>query len=121
MSSIKTWFAALNAVLGLWLLAVPFAFRVSESVTWNALTVGTLLVVLGGYNAYRGARGRGVNATVAAVNTLLGLWIVAAPFVLGAGPTVAWNDVVVGGFVALFAGYNALADPTTRSTAPQAA
>lgn len=41
-----------------------------------------------------------------AVTGLLGVWLVAAPFVLGAPLVDQWNDVAVGGVIAILAGCN---------------
>lgn len=43
---------------------------------------------------------------IAGVNALLGLWLIAAPFWLGAPPIDLWNDVIVGILIAGIAGYN---------------
>lgn len=36
----------------------------------------------------------------------LGIWLMAAPFVLGAPSIDTWNDVIVGGALSLLAGHN---------------
>ncbi|SFG95499.1 SPW repeat-containing protein [Halopelagius inordinatus] len=36
----------------------------------------------------------------------LGIWLMAAPFVLGAPMVDTWNDVIVGGALSLLAGHN---------------
>lgn len=36
----------------------------------------------------------------------LGVWLMAAPFVLGAPAIDTWNDVIVGGALSLLAGHN---------------
>lgn len=41
---------------------------------------------------------------------VLGAWLMASPFVLGAPPVDAWNDVIVGGALALLAGHNYASD-----------
>ena len=37
---------------------------------------------------------------------VLGIWLMAAPFILGAPALDMWNDVIVGGAVSLLAGHN---------------
>lgn len=50
---------------------------------------------------YRGEpRDRGAAAVPSWLALVAGLWLVAAPFVLGYGGTARWNDVVVGAVVA---------------------
>lgn len=36
----------------------------------------------------------------------LGIWLMAAPFLLGASTVDTWNDVIVGGALSLLAGHN---------------
>lgn len=51
---------------------------------------------------------------VSAVVALVGLWVLASPFVYEATRTALWNDVVVGAAIVLLAGYNyyRVNDPT---------
>lgn len=100
------WLAGLNGLLGLWLIAVPFVFSVTTNAMWNAIVIGILIAALGGYNFYLTTRDEEVNATATGANTLLGLWVVVAPFVFNPGTTALYNDVIVGALVAIFAGYN---------------
>ncbi|ELY63226.1 SPW repeat domain-containing protein [Natrinema versiforme] len=39
-------------------------------------------------------------------NSVLGYWLLVAPFVLGTSAAGRWNDIVVGAMVILVAGYN---------------
>jgi hypothetical protein len=41
----------------------------------------------------------------AGFNTLLGLWLIAAPFVFNVPSTAMWNAVAVGGAIAVLGGY----------------
>lgn len=43
---------------------------------------------------------------VTATNSALGLWLIAAPFILGAPTVDRWNDVVVGTTIVVLAAYN---------------
>jgi uncharacterized membrane protein len=43
---------------------------------------------------------------LAGTNAVLGLWLIAAPFVLGVTVAGLWNAVVVGSLIALASGYN---------------
>lgn len=37
---------------------------------------------------------------------VVGIWLMAFPFTLGAPPADTWNDIVVGGMIVTLAGYN---------------
>lgn len=121
MSTTTKWLAGLNGLLGLWLIAAPFVFTVPTAATWNAVVVGGLIAVLGGYNYYLTTSGEEVSAVAAAVNALLGLWVIAAPFVFQPGTAALWNDVIVGALVAIFGGYNAYEATRAARSAEQTA
>lgn len=60
---------------------------------------------------------RTTTKRLAGLNGLLGLWLLAAPFVFDASTAAArWNDALVGTALALSAGYNY--SRTTRELAP---
>lgn len=107
MSTTTKWLAGLNALLGIWLLVVPFVFDVPTAAMWNAVIIGGLISVLGGYNYYLTTQEKEVNVGVASINAMLGLWVIAAPFLFQPGTAALWNDVIVGALVATFGGYNA--------------
>lgn len=107
VSTTTKWLAGLNALLGLWLIAAPFVFDVPTAAMWNAVIVGGLIAVLGGYNYYLTTQDQEVSVSVAGLNGLLGLWVIAAPFVFQPGTAALYNDVFVGALVAIFGGYNA--------------
>ncbi len=73
---------------------------------WNDVIVGLSIATIAGYNYFREANGRPASRASAATNTVLGLWLIAAPFVFGIDGTLLWNDVIVGSMITLFAGYN---------------
>ncbi|WP_224268490.1 SPW repeat protein [Haloprofundus salinisoli] len=98
------WISALIALLGLWMLVESALFELAPGQLWNDVIVGVLLIAVGGYNYYRRGDEQLGNIAAASVAAVLGLWLVAAPFVLGvdAGATETandlgfWNDIVVG-------------------------
>lgn len=107
VSTTTKWLAGLNSLLGLWLIAAPFVFGVPSAAMWNAVIVGAAIALLAGYNYYLVTEGRDLSVGSAAVVSLLGIWVIIAPFVFQPGTTALWNDVIVGVLVAIFAGYNA--------------
>ena len=109
MSTTTKWLAGTNAVLGLWLIAAPFVLGVTGAGVWNAVVVGSLIALASGYNWYLTTTDEEVNRLVAYSAAVLGLWVIAAPFVFGVGTAATWNDVVVGAVVASFGGYDGYA------------
>lgn len=63
MTTTTKWLAGTNAVLGLWLIVVPFVFDVPTAAMWNAVIVGTLIAVFGGYNTYAATERSGSRRT----------------------------------------------------------
>lgn len=99
--------AGIDAVLGGWLVAAPFVFGVDLTLAlWNHAVVGVLVVLVSGYDA--ATAGVGVAGTVdgATLVSLLGLWTIASPFLLGfPDPVGFWNSLVVGTLIATIASY----------------
>lgn len=111
MRSPIQWITALNGVLGLWLSVAPFIVEALAIDHWNDLLVGGAIVILAGYNFYS-ERIRGtISRRVAAINGVLGGWLIVAPFVYRTSGVALWNSVSVGVLVAAFAGYNVYAAP----------
>jgi hypothetical protein len=120
--------SALVALLGLWIIAAPFvfdmvwetAFEMLEAHFWSDIVVGLTLLVLGAYNYYRRSDERVGSVGVAALVVLLGLWLIATPFVFGVGADIgvniealggldvmSLNDILVGLLVTLLGAYSA--------------
>lgn len=119
MSKIVKWLAGLNALLGAWLIAVPFIFEVESDIgMWNHIIVGAAILVLSGYNAMQADEDDPGSTWAAAGSSLLGLWMIVAPFLFTVGdPIVFWNDIVVGIVVAVLAAYNAYEAQDYEATA----
>lgn len=98
--------SAIIALLGLWMIFEAFLLDIVVTQFWNDIFVGVLLLAVGGYNYLRQSDEEFGSAAAASVAAVLGLWLIAAAFVLGAGvePVTAetlndiafWNDIVVG-------------------------
>ncbi len=101
----------LVALAGAWEVVAPFllGFTATTAFLWDAVIIGLALVVLGVWAALSNQEStdRGLDW----INAILGLWLIAAPFVLGySGSAVPlWNDVGVGVIVAVLAGWAAVA------------
>lgn len=111
------WLSAIIGLLGTWMLVEAVWFNVVPGQFWNDIIVGALLLAVGGYNYYRRGNDEIGSVSAAALAALVGLWLLAAPFLFGtdaAGAAEAtglafWNDIIVG-LIALGAGaYSAYA------------
>lgn len=121
--------SAVIAALGLWMIVQAVLFDLVATQMWNDIIVGALLAAVGAYNYYRRSDEQLGNLGAAAVAALLGLWLIVAPFVLGAdtGFTEAandlgfWNDIVVGLLVLAAGAYSAYKIRDRRSDARRTA
>jgi len=98
------WLSAVVALLGLWMIVEAVLFDLVATQFWNDIIVGALLLVVGGYNFKRRTDEQLGNLAAALVVALLGLWLIASPFMFGENAGFAeatndlgfWNDIVVG-------------------------
>ncbi|MGQ3413488.1 SPW repeat domain-containing protein [Natrinema sp. LN54] len=96
--------SAVAGLLGLALVVQALALELAAGQFWNDALVGATLFVAGAYNYYRRSNEEFGSIGVASLVALLGLWLVASPFLLGTGSGLAetandlgfWTDVVVG-------------------------
>ena len=104
----KRWQDWVILVLGLWLFVSPWILDYAQTTAaWNAYVIGAGVVVFAAIAAYV------PKAWEEVLNTLLGLWLVVSPFILGfTGMTrIALHTVVVGFLVTAFAVWAMLRDP----------
>lgn len=104
------WKDAVNLVLGLWLIASPWAlnFATERMPSWNAWTVGVVIA------------GAALAALIAFhkweewVEAAFGLWLIASPYLLGFATQMnaTWNHVIVGIIVAALAIWSAVGPET---------
>ncbi len=101
----------LIAAVGAWEVAAPFVLGATATTAFlaDAIIVGAALVVLGAWAALSDQQG--TDRALDWINALVGVWLIAAPFVLGyTGVAGAlWNDVIVGIAVAVLGGWAAVA------------
>lgn len=111
------WLSGIIALLGAWMILEGFLFDMVMSQFWNDIIVGALLLAIGGYNYFRRGNDKIGSVGAAAIAALLGLWLIAAPFLFGTGgglaeatnPLTFWNDIVVGAITFLLGAYSAYA------------
>jgi hypothetical protein len=84
----------INLLAGLWLIISPWVFGYANQpgALWNSIVIGIAITILAG------SRQLGAASGWSWVNSVLGAWIIASPFVfdyvLHAGGT--WNSIIVG-------------------------
>ncbi len=91
------WQDWLNFLLGLWLFLAPF-FGVGAlpPASWNSWIFGIVVMVLSGSAMLMPQRWQEWS------NVLVGLWLIAAPFVLlFSQPQAFWNHIVLGVIIAI--------------------
>jgi hypothetical protein len=107
MMPLKHWQDAANAVLGAWLVLSPWAlgFQGETATLWNAIAVGVLLIAaaLGAIFVPR--------AWEEWTEAVLGLWMIASPWVLGYAGTARTSAVVTGIVIAALALWTLATDP----------
>ena len=85
-------------LVGIWELLAPFIWGYAAIVEplWNDVLFGAALIVLAGVSVLSESEttDRGLDW----VNTVIGLWLIAAPFILNYTrlSSALWNDIIVG-------------------------
>ena len=104
--------SGVNIVLGAWMVIASWILGYSgvTAALWNDIIVGVIVLIL----AWAREANPGGIAAMSWINALLGLWLIAAPFVLAFSnqPTALWNNIVVGILVAFLGTWSALATNT---------
>lgn len=105
---IKRWQDWVNVILGLWMVASPwiFGFAADQNPAWTAWLLGVAIVVFAGIAVYMH------KAWEEAINIILGVCLIASPWVAGfadqRAPTM--NSVIVGVLVTAFGVWAMLMD-----------
>lgn len=116
MRSPIRWITVVNGVLGLWLIVAPFVLEYQAIGRLNSVIIGTVIVVFVSYIYYRELNQKTINQRAAAIISILGGWLIVAPFVYGLSGVALWNSVCVGVVVSAFASYIVYAAPRIRRT-----
>ena len=87
-----------NILLGIWMIASPFALGLhSSKAIWNNVVTGALVGILAIIRWRIHQRGWSW------LNLIFGMWLVISPFVLFLGGAAMWNNVILGIIVAAVA------------------
>jgi hypothetical protein len=90
------WTNSIVIALGLWLMVAPSVLGSQGATADSDHLVGALIVTVAGIATAEVIRAGRL------LNTLLGGWLIMAPWLLvGAAPAARWNDVIVGSAVLL--------------------
>lgn len=119
MTSPTKWTVPTTGLLGLWLLTASFTFGAPGIAQWNDVLVGCVILVVAGYNYFRERMQGILSRRAAAVNGLLGVWLLVAPFMYEISDILLWNDIIVGVGVTSLAMYNIYAVPRIQGARVQ--
>gem|GEM_PF-697315 len=101
--------SGINILAGLWLVLAPFALGFSgvEAAMWNSVVVGAAVAILAMVRVAKPLEFEGLSW----LNFVLGLWLIASPFVLGFADLVGvmWNFVILGAIIFAMAAWSAMA------------
>lgn len=90
------WARILNILIGLLLMAAPALRSFNKLESNHNHIVGPLVVTFAITALWE------VNREVRWVNTVLGVWLVLAPFILGFAPAARTVDIICGVLIAIF-------------------
>ena len=116
------WISGIVSLIGLWIAASPFVYDTTVTALWNNLLVGAAVFLIAGYNYYRYTTGLRTGVGAMTLVAILGLWTLAAPFLIEMVSDAAfWSNVISGLLIALLAGYVAYAGRAVETTTPASA
>lgn len=102
------WTSGANVLAGVWLVLAPFALGYSDvaEARWNDVIIGVAVAVIALVRVGAPVRYQEISW----INFVLGIWLIAAPFVLGYDDVTAalTNDIVVGAIVLALAAASAV-------------
>ncbi|WP_435551931.1 SPW repeat domain-containing protein [Natrinema sp. CGMCC1.2065] len=94
--------AGLTAVLGAFVMVSTAVFTITDTLGIHNVLVGALVALLASVHAYRTGEQRSPSIVLAAVLTLLGVWIAAAPYVINSSQALAVGiNGLAGVFIAI--------------------
>lgn len=94
--------AGLTAVLGAFVMVSTAVFTITDGLGIHNVVVGALVALLASVHAYRTGEQRSPSVVLAAVLTLLGIWIAAAPYVIDSSQALATGiNGLAGIFIAI--------------------
>ncbi|GAB3680047.1 hypothetical protein GCM10028857_02220 [Salinarchaeum chitinilyticum] len=105
------WVSGIVSLIGLWIAASPFVYDTTTMATWNNAAVGLAIFLVAGFTYYQLAGGMFAAVGALSLVVLLGLWTVAAPYLMEfESNALLLSNVAAGGAVAVISAYNAYAN-----------
>lgn len=112
------WVSGVVSLIGLWIAASPFLYESAQVPRWNNAVIGGAIFLLAGYGVYRISKNYRPDVGSTSLTSLLGLWAIAAPFLLSYGNNaLVWSTMASGIAVAILSGYSAY--ESRRADAPR--
>jgi len=107
--------AGLASLIGAWVAVSPFVYgdlgggTQLDAAGWNNVIIGATVFLVAGYNFYRMSKGLNASEAAAGLVTLLGLWLIVAPFAVFDMGTegLLWSTAASGLIAASIGAYNA--------------
>ena len=100
--------SGINIAAGIWTILSPYilGFAAITAALTNNIIVGIIIGVLALIRVYTPESSGGLSW----INLLLGIWLIASPFILGiTSLAVIWNNIILGVIVAVMAVWSATA------------
>ncbi len=89
--------------IGIWLVISPFVFSYTTYGLWNSVICGGLAIVFAGVREWTADnKNNWANWT----NMLLGVWLIAAPFMFVDVDAALWSSLISGAVIAALAGWS---------------
>lgn len=103
--------SGLDIIAGLWLLISSFFLPITTELAWSCAIAGLIVTILAAIRAF-GAYNR---SWMSWVNVVIGVWVIASPWVLPtASDEAIWNAVITGIVIVVLAAWSALATDSAR-------
>jgi hypothetical protein len=105
------WVSGIVSLIGLWIFASPLIYDSTTFSFWNNVAVGAAIFLIAGYTFYQLSNGMYASVGGLSLVVLLGLWTIAAPYVVDFDTgALELSNVAAGSAVAVLAGYEAYAN-----------
>lgn len=93
------WMTLLSAILGVWIIAVPFIWSIPEMLLWSNLVAGAIIALLAAYGAYRLFEEETVHLGIPVIAAIAGLWVIVSPFAFADVAQAVLASNVIAGFL----------------------
>lgn len=114
----SVWASTLNIIAGIWLIVAPFVLLYADQTAKvNDTVLGAVIAV---FALVRALAPGAATAWLSWLNTLWGIWLIIASFVLGYGGIARPNEIVLGIIVGILGIWSAVSANVVRPMTPVA-